>query len=133
VFEWNPAYSVSIGSIDAQHRSILAAGRELCTAVSTGQSTGVQVRLLDRVMQFAAMHFAHEERLMRSHEYPDVAAHQAEHEALAARVMKFRDDLEAGRATVSNEVLSFLETLVISHIQGSDSKYTPFLCKKTDA
>jgi hemerythrin-like metal-binding protein len=133
VFEWNPSYSVNIGSIDAQHRSLLAVGRELCTAMSTGQSKAVQVRLLDRVIQFAAMHFAHEERLMRAHAYPAVAAHQAEHEAVAARVVKFRDDLEAGRKTVSNEVLEFLETLLVNHFQEWDSKYSPFLCKKAVA
>ena len=38
VFEWNPAYSVNIGSIDAQHRSLLTIGSELYNAMSNGKA-----------------------------------------------------------------------------------------------
>jgi hemerythrin-like metal-binding protein len=130
VFQWNPAYSVNIGSIDAQHRSLLTIGGELCHAISTGQGKAAQIRILDHLSQFLAMHFAHEERLMKTHGYPALAAHQAEHGVLAARVVRFRDDVEAGRAAVSNEVLDFLKDSLVSHFQGSDSKYSPFVRKE---
>ena len=44
VFEWNPAYSVNIGSIDAQHRSLLAIGRELLSAFVHRSKQGLDVQ-----------------------------------------------------------------------------------------
>jgi hemerythrin len=133
VFEWNPAYSVNIGSIDAQHRSLLAICRELCDAVSHGQSRALTYNIVDRLAQYTVTHFAHEERLMRAQEYPDIAAHQAEHEAMAARIGGFRSDFKAGRATLSTELLQSMESLIVGHFQSSDRKYSTFLGKKAAA
>jgi len=133
VFEWNPAYSVNIGSIDAQHRSLLAIARELCTAMSTGQSRALTYNIVDRLAQYTATHFAHEERLMRAQGYPDTAAHHAEHEALAAKVAEFRTDFKAGRATMSIELLQSMESSITGHFQSSDRKYSMFFGKKAVA
>jgi hemerythrin-like metal-binding protein len=127
VFGWNPAYSVNIGSIDAQHRSLLTIGRKLCNAVSTGQSRALTYNIVDRLVQYTATHFAHEERLMRAHAYPDIAAHQAEHEAMAAKAVGFRAEFKAGRAALSMEILRELESLITGHIQGSDRRFSTFL------
>jgi len=127
VFEWNPAYSVNIGSIDAQHRSLLAIGRELCTAVSTDQSRALTYNIVDRLVQYTGTHFAHEERLMRTHEYPDLAAHRAEHEAMTAKVIEFQAEFKAGRAALSMEMLQELENSITGHIRSSDLQYSTFI------
>jgi hemerythrin-like metal-binding protein len=133
MFEWSPAYSVGIGSIDAQHQSLLAIGRELCNAMSTGQSKAVTSNTLDRLIQCTTMHFAHEERLMHTRGYPDLAAHKAEHDALAAKAVQFQADFKAGRETMSIEVLNLLQDLLVGHFQGSDRKYSLFFRKKAVA
>ncbi len=133
MFEWKPAYSVNIGSIDAQHQSLLAIGRELHIAMSTGQSKAVMGKILDRLVQYTTMHFAHEERLLQAHGYPGFAGHKAQHDALAAKVVQFQVDFKAGRAAVSIELLSFLKNWLVEHIQGSDRKYSPFLLEKAVA
>ena len=133
MFEWNPAYSVNIGSIDAQHRSLLTIGRELCNAISIRQSRALTYNIVDRLARYTATHFAHEERLMRAQEYPDLAAHQAEHEALAAKVVQFRADFKAGRASMSIELLQLMEDSIAAHFQGADRKYSLFLREKAAA
>ena len=116
---------MNIGSIDAQHQNLFAMGRELYAAMSTGQGKNVLARLLDRLVQYTVVHFAHEERLMQLHRYPDFARHKAEHDALTKRVLEFQAEFNAGRATMAVQVLQFLKTWLEMHIKGSDFAYAP--------
>jgi hemerythrin len=133
MFDWSPNYSVAIGSVDAQHQSLFAIARELHTAMMAGQGKASLARILDRLVQYTAVHFAHEERLMRLHDYPDFAAHKIEHDALVRQVLNFQDDFRSGRATVTVQLLQFLCDWLLKHIQGSDLKYAPYLKQRAVA
>jgi hemerythrin-like metal-binding protein len=95
--------------------------------VSTEQSRALTYNIVDRLVQYTATHFAHEERLMRTHEYPDLALHQAEHEAMAAKAIGFRTEFKAGRAALSMDMLRELESSITGHIQSSDLQYSTFI------
>jgi hemerythrin-like metal-binding protein len=127
MFEWKDDYAVGIGSIDAQHQGLFAIGRELYAAMSAGQGKSVLARLLDRLVQYTAVHFAHEERLMQLHHYPDFAKHKAEHDALVKRVQAFQTEFRGGRATMAVQVLQFVKDWLENHIKGSDLAYAPFM------
>jgi hemerythrin len=133
MFEWKPQYSVEIGSIDGQHQNLFRVARELYAAMSTGRGKNAMATILDRLVQYTAVHFAHEERLMRLHDYPDLDAHRAEHEALTRRVLEFQADFQAGRVAMTVQVLQFLREWLEKHIAGSDQKYAPFLRNKAVA
>jgi hemerythrin len=127
MFDWKSEYIVNIGSIDAQHQMLFAIGRELYAAMSTGQGKNALGKILDRLVQYTAMHFAHEERLMQLHKYPNLAAHKAEHDALAKQVIAFQEEFKSGRATMAVQVLQFLKDWLEKHIKGSDMAYAPCL------
>ena len=127
MFEWKPEYSVGIQSIDAQHQNLFAIGRELYAAMSAGQGKAAVERILDRMVQYTIVHFAHEERLMKQHNYPDSAAHKAEHDALTAQVVAFQQEFHAGRVTMAVKVLQFLKEWLETHIKGSDHAYAPYV------
>jgi len=133
MFEWKPIYSVQIGSIDGQHQNLFRTAAELYTAMSAGQGKPALSRILDRLVQYTAVHFAHEERLMRLHDYPDLAAHRAQHEALTRQVLAFQADYQSGQAVITVQVLHFLKDWLENHIAGSDQKYAPFLRNKAVA
>ena len=127
MFDWKNEYAVNIGSIDAQHQMLFAIGRELYAAMSTGQGKAVLGRILDRLVQYTTVHFAHEERLMQLHHYPDFAKHKAQHDDLVKQVQAFQTEFESGRATMAVQVLQFLKDWLESHIKGSDFAYAPCL------
>ena len=127
MFEWKSEYAVNIGSIDAQHQNLFAIGRDLYAAMSAGQGKAVLSRLLDRLVQYTVAHFAHEERLMQLHQYPDFAKHKEEHDALARQVLALQAEFEGGRATMAVQVLQFLKDWLENHIKGSDFAYAPCL------
>ncbi len=61
MFEWKQEYSVGIQSIDAQHQQLFAIAHELYKAMTAGQGKSALSRILDRLVQYTAMHFAHED------------------------------------------------------------------------
>ena len=133
MFEWNNSYSVGIGSIDAQHQNLFRLAAELYAAMATGQGKAACGKILDRLVQYTVSHFSHEERLMRLHDYPNLAAHKAEHDALTKQVQQFQSDFKAGHATITVELLQFLKSWLEHHIGSSDQQYAPFLIGKAVA
>jgi len=133
MFEWSNDYSVGIGSIDAQHQNLFRIVGELFAAMSAGQGKAVLARTLDRLIQYTASHFAHEERLMGLHGYPDLAAHKAEHDALTKKVLQFQTDYQSGHAALTTRLFLFLKDWLVIHIQGTDRKYAPYLIRKAVA
>ena len=130
MFEWTPQYAVNISSIDGQHQNLFRMVADLHAAMGAGQGKAVLGKLLDRLVQYTEVHFAHEERLMSLHGYPELEAHAAQHRALTAKVLAFRADFESGKAFITVQVLQFLNDWLRHHIAGSDQKYTPFLKSK---
>ena len=133
MFDWSASYSVGVGSVDAQHQNLFAMGRELHAAMVAGQGKAALGRILDRLVQYTTVHFAHEERLMRLYDYPDSAAHRAQHEALTKQVLKFQEDFDAGRAAMTVQLLQFIRNWLQHHIQESDLKLAPHLKERAVA
>ena len=133
MFEWNNNYSVAIASVDAQHENLFAIARELHSAMEAGQGKASLGRILDRLVQYTTVHFAHEERLLRMHNYPDFAAHKAEHDTLVGQVLKFQEDFTNGRVAITVQLLHFLLDWLQNHIQGSDFRYAPHLKERAVA
>ncbi len=133
MFEWKPEYSVQIPSIDAQHQNLFAVGRELVAAMSAGQGNAALAKILNRLVQYTASHFAFEERLMRQCNYPDLAAHKTEHDALTKRVVQFQEDFQSGKALMMVQVLQFVKDWLDKHIRGTDQRYIACLKAKAVA
>jgi hemerythrin len=127
MFEWSNDYSVDIGSVDAQHKMLFSIGNELYTAMMAGNSKAVMSRILDRLVQYTKVHFAHEERLMRQHGFPGFEKHKAQHDALTAKVVKFQSDFEQGHVNMSVQLMHFLRDWLEHHIKESDHEYSPYL------
>ena len=127
MFDWNNAYSVGIPSIDAQHQNLFAIPRELHAAMTAGQGKAAMGKILDRLIQYTAAHFAQEERLMRLADYPGLETHTSEHRVLTQKVIELQHDFNSGKTALSVQMLQFLRTWLQQHIQHSDLAYAPYL------
>jgi hemerythrin len=130
MFDWKGEYATGIKSIDSQHQNLFAIGRELYAAMSTGKANNQLASILDRLVQYTAAHFAHEESLMRMHQYPNFDKHKADHDALVKQVVAFQVDFKSGRIAMAIDVLHFLRDWLAKHIQGTDFAYIPFMKEK---
>ena len=133
MFEWKTEFSVGIESIDAQHQKLFAIGRELYEAMSAGRGKASLALILDRLVQYTAVHFTHEERLMRMYDYVNFPQHKAQHDALAKQVLKFQKDFDAGMVSMTVQLLQFLKDWLEGHIKVSDLEYVPLLKQKNVA
>jgi hemerythrin len=127
MFEWNNKLSVQIGSIDAQHQTLFHLADELYKAMSEGRGKSAVTRTLDRLVQYTMVHFANEERLMRLHDYPELAAHKAQHDELTRKVREFQAEFASGKTAITVQLLNFLKDWLTNHIAGADQKYAPFM------
>jgi hemerythrin len=128
LMEWNDRLSVGIKQFDDEHKRLVAMVNELFDAAQGNRGKDVLGKILDGLITYTKTHFANEERYMTQHGYPELAAHQAEHGALAKQVLEVQAKYKGGATgALNNEVLTFLKGWLVKHIQGTDKKYGPFL------
>lgn len=123
LFTWSENLSVGIPEIDEQHKVLVGLLNDLHFAISSHRGSAECRGILDRLAEYTRVHFAVEESLMRILDYPDFENHKHEHEALLGQVVELLHKLDAGKASISFELLHFLKAWLTKHILGSDAQY----------
>ena len=124
---WMPEFNTNIAIIDQQHRLLVDLINELHQAFESGKDRQVLLKLIDKIGMFAASHFAREEHFFEIHGYPHMEEHLQEHDYFEDMLFQFEDEFKAGKQNLSLNVLTFLSDWLVSHINGSDKQYVPFL------
>ncbi|AGW13975.1 bacteriohemerythrin [Megalodesulfovibrio gigas] len=130
LFNWTPTLSTSIDSLDEEHKVLVRLINELHDAMRDNKDRHILGGILDRLKDYAVTHFEHEERHFARYNYPDAAAHIAQHQKFLGAVMDFYREFQSGRATVTLDLMRFLKDWLQGHIMGVDKKYGPFLKDK---
>lgn len=130
VITWNDKYSVGIREMDNQHKKLADIINELNDAMSLGKGKDVLGRVLSSLVDYTKTHFSAEERLMKTHGYPEYSQQKSEHDDLTKKVFDIQQKYLDGKTMISLEVMNFLKNWLINHIQGSDMKYASFLNNK---
>ena len=130
IMNWTDAYSVGIAEIDNQHRKLIEMINTMHDAMIKGQAKAVMDKILDDMISYCASHFATEERLFSQHGYPDAAEHKDKHHKMTTKVLELQTQFKQGKATITFDVMDFLQQWLDKHILGTDKKYGPFLNSK---
>jgi len=130
LFRWDTTYSVNIGILDTQHKTLVTMINDLHQAMTEGSGKDKLGGILSNLIKYTQANFATEERLMQTHGYPDIHAHKSEHEGLTNTVLDLQRRFRSNQVGLSIEVMDFLKTWLVKHILGSDKKYSPFLNAK---
>jgi len=126
--EWSDSLGVGVGSIDEQHKKLVGLVNDLHSAIENGQGGHVLGRTLNGLIDYTKTHFAYEEELFAKTGYPDTPAHKQEHDNLCKTVIAVQEKYNSGASdTLSSEVMDFLKSWLINHIQGTDKKYSSHL------
>lgn len=124
---WNEKFSVQVRQFDDEHKQLIALVNQLHDAMKMGQGKQVVGDILRGLISYTRNHFASEERLMKSHGYPEYEKHKKEHNQLTLSVLDLQKEYDAGNAPLSQSVMAFLKDWLTNHIQGMDKGYGPFL------
>ncbi len=126
---WSKSYSVGVSQMDSEHQRLVDLINSLYAAMRAGRSKDAIGSILDELISYTATHFAHEEKLMREADYDGLDEQKQSHEALVAQALEIQKKFRNGTA-LGQEVMNFLKSWLVNHIQGSDKKYGPAMNKK---
>ncbi len=124
---WNEKLSLNIKEIDDQHKHLIKQLNNIHDAVINGSEQRVLEDTLNELIDYTVYHFDQEEELITKYGYPEIEEHKKEHNNLIEQVLKLQKDFRDGSATISFEVLDFLQSWVIDHIMETDMKYKDYI------
>lgn len=129
LIKWKEDFSVGDAEIDTQHKRLVALINELHDAMRVGKGKEVMDKVLDELIVYTQTHFRHEEKLMQSHGYNELASHTAEHHKLTQQVLDFQRQFRAGKVALTLPLMNFLKEWLTTHILTVDQKYRSCLSK----
>lgn len=127
---WKDEYSVGIKAVDEDHKKLLSLINQLQTASTNFTGEEFVRSALDEVVSYTKYHFEREEKMMADNGYPEFEAHKKEHESMVALVVTKVKEFESNEEQTIDELLAFLKSWLISHINGTDQKYSGFMHDK---
>ncbi|MFZ1685369.1 MAG: bacteriohemerythrin [Candidatus Zixiibacteriota bacterium] len=127
--EWSPQLSVDVSVIDTQHKKLIDLINQLHDAMKAGRSHDELGHTLSGLMEYVGHHFATEEKLMKETDYPDKAAHMAEHVKMTTLAKEYHERLTVGKTISGAEILGILRSWLMNHIQQVDAKLGKHLCE----
>ena len=123
ILRWTDALSVGIDEIDQQHKNLIMMVNELNEAMHERKAKDILGTIIDGLINYAATHFATEEKYFARYSYPETEIHKKEHVSFVEKIIEFKLGFDEGRLLLSLEVMNFLQEWLITHIQISDRKY----------
>ena len=126
---WKNKYSVSVTSIDDQHKQLVNLINELNNAMLYEKGRDKISQIIKGLVDYTVFHFDYEEGLLKKNGYTDFDNHKKIHTKFIDAIKDFQNDFEYNEKELSKEVMDFLKRWLIEHIMGTDQKYSELLVK----
>ena len=124
LMEWDNSFSVNVSEIDTQHQHLVKMLNTLNDAMKDRKGKEVMGGIINGLIDYAATHFATEEKYFDRFSFTGAFAHKKEHHKFVNQVLEFKQGFDANELMLSLDVLDFLKTWLVNHIKGSDKNYT---------
>jgi diguanylate cyclase (GGDEF)-like protein/hemerythrin-like metal-binding protein len=116
---WNAAHAVGIREIDEQHAHLAGLIDTLAVALKDSTDRRGMLAQLEKVVDYAELHFAAEERLMADHQVDNLVAHRDAHRRLLEDIRKL--DVANDLASISL-MMRYLREWLLRHVDSFDRK-----------
>ena len=123
---WNDNLSVGVKEIDQQHKKLIDLINALNDAMKVGKGKEALGKIVNSLIDYTATHFKTEEKYFDKFGYPEKLNHKIEHEAFVKKAVDFKTGFDKNELPLTVEVLNFMSTWVVTHIKGTDKKYSAF-------
>jgi len=122
MFTWDPKLETGITEIDEQHRLIFRKADAVLEAVAAGKGGSEVKKTIQFLADYAALHFATEERYMRAAGFPDSDAHAEIHARINRRIMEVAAEFNANGASAAlvADVDAMMRGWLTMHIMEKD-------------
>jgi len=128
LLNWNrKRYSVGVAKLDDQHALFIGNLNKLHAAMIRGKGKQITGPLLEALIAAAREHFAAEEGLMASTNFPGLIQHRAEHKILGEKLEELNSRHQRGETETSISLLLFMRNWLSTHILEEDRNYAPWM------
>jgi hemerythrin len=124
--KWGPELDIGMPEINRQHQRLVSLVNELHRTLSEAYGLEAIKRIVQGLVDYTANHFSYEEELFARFGYPQTAGHKEKHAQLVGQVLDFQKRVARGE-DVADELMAFLKSWLVNHIQKSDREYAQFL------
>ena len=128
MIKWSEDLRLGIKDIDEQHQWLFECLARLQESATKGTTDSAVKAALIELGDYVSIHFFMEEGLMRSQQYPELAAHALEHELISRELEELRRRAD-GFETFGNTVM-LLNDWLVNHIGSSDRRFASF-CRQS--
>ena len=115
-----------IEEIDQQHRQLVRCLDQLAEFADGSYGFAANFTALNTLLDYTRQHFVFEEDLLARCNYPLLAEHIAEHQAITAKVTALWRAIEAGEEAEASVVLT-IRSWILEHINAEDTQYARFI------
>jgi hemerythrin len=122
-FEWSDDLSVNVKEIDDEHRKLVGMINTLNDAMLSHKGREAQKATIDAMVDYAATHFAREERYMQEFRYQGYQPHRVEHQKFTAKALELQARADGAGFILTLEIVDFLRAWLQNHIMGTDKRY----------
>ena len=123
---WDDRLKLHVPEIDEQHQRLVQMLDDLHGAMIQGRSREILQDIISGLIEYTHVHFATEERYFALDGYPNASRHKGQHQEFVRRVTEFQARLDQGQTRLCIDILAFLRTWLVAHIEGSDGAYGRF-------
>jgi hemerythrin len=121
-FIWQDDYKIGHPTVDAQHQHLF----DLANKIVEAESSDTLTHLFMLFYQHIREHFAAEEQLMKTYEYPAYIAHVAIHNRMLDRLNEITQTI-ADQQWQSTNIRTFVSNWVLVHILEEDKLLGDYL------
>jgi hemerythrin-like metal-binding protein len=122
-FAWKEEYKMNIKEIDKQHEYFVSLLNKLYIAIIDFQTQDNLGLILDELIVYAVDHFKTEEKYFDKFHFIGAEEHKKEHQMLKERLLDFKLKFTQDKAKISFELIDFLESWLVDHLDNMDKKY----------
>ena len=130
---WVKQLATQSEALNVEHEAVLQQLNSLLRALNSGEPTGIAMACTAMAAE-ARAHFASEEELMLTADYPDRATHIEQHDVLMRRLARISYAVTSATGLWSpvNE-LSMLEQWFVPHLTYADRRFAEFIATRRAA
>jgi len=122
--QWSPDLSVKVKELDEHHQVLIAMINDLHQAMLAHAGREAQKTIVAKMLRYAQLHFASEEKYMSQFAFPGLHSHRAEHDKFTAKAKDLNDRLDKAGFVLTLEILNFLRDWLKNHIMGTARLYS---------
>ncbi len=119
---WTTDLETGISIIDEQHQTLVEKMNAFAEAYGKGVREDIQ-KSLRELVDFAALHFRHEEEMMEKAQYHMLEPHKKVHQHFIEKVAALQGRWENGDNSAMDELFTLLEGWLFRHIHVNDQGY----------